>query len=80
MPSLVLNAGGSEGEELKKEYNFVITAIINIFLHGWICPLSTGNMVRTALSILLTVDTEQSLSSTIKNSVWLRKKVVLMRI
>lgn len=40
MPSLVLNAGGSEGEKLKKEYTFVITAIINIFLHGWICPIN----------------------------------------
>lgn len=40
MPSLVLNAGGSEGEELKKEHNFVITAIINVFLHGWICPVN----------------------------------------
>ena len=57
MPSLVLNAGGSEEEESKK-YNFVLTAIINIFLHGLICPLSTGNVVCTALSIEMTVYTE----------------------
>lgn len=34
MPSTVLSAPGSEGEEFKKEYNFVISAIINFFLHG----------------------------------------------